>query len=148
MKKLRGAFSEELLQQIKEYYLNNDVTLNEIAENSVNLFGQKITLDDLKAYSRTDKDGAWSILKANSGRKTSEVPVSEKLSKIADKLYDLMVDEEAPLSAGALVQVAKSWSELLVKANLNKEVSAKTSTQTVKDIFAKLEAERSNGTNN
>lgn len=147
MKKLRGAFSEELLQQIKEYYLNNDVTLNEIAENSVNLFGQKITLDDLKAYSRTDKDGAWSILKANSGRKTSEVPVSEKLSKIADKLYDLMVDEEAPLSAGALVQVAKSWSELLVKANLNKEVSAKTSTQTVKDIFAKLEAERNNGTN-
>lgn len=148
MKKLRGAFSEELLQQIKEYYLSNDVTLNEIAENSVNLFGQKITLDDLKAYSRTDKDGAWSILKANSGRKTSEVPVSEKLSKIADKLYDLMIDEEAPLSAGALVQVAKSWSELLVKANLNKEVSAKTSTQTVKDIFAKLEAERSNGTNN
>lgn len=148
MKKLRGAFSEELLQQIKEYYLSNDVTLNEIAENSVNLFGQKITLDDLKAYSRTDKDGAWSILKANSGRKTSEVPVSEKLSKIADKLYDLMIDEEAPLSAGALVQVAKSWSELLVKANLNKEVSAKTSTQTVKDIFAKLEAERNNGTNN
>lgn len=148
MKKLRGAFSEELLQQIKEYYLSNDVTLNEIAENSVNLFGQKITLDDLKAYSRTDKDGAWSILKANSGRKTSEVPVSEKLSKIADKLYDLMIDEEAPLSAGALVQVAKSWSELLVKANLNKEVSAKTSAQTVKDIFAKLEAERSNGTNN
>ena len=136
--KSTNKYTKEYLQKVKEYYLNNDFSLRELSENSDTLFGSYIPLDDLKYFSRTDVDGAWSVLKTNSGRKTEDVPIQEKLQIVANKLYNKIIDEDEDLSATQLAQLSKTWSDLVDKAKLGKsETSAKTTTQQAKDLFEK-----------
>jgi hypothetical protein len=140
--KINNKHTKEFIEKVKEYYLNNDVSLQDMSDNSVTLFGKHIPIADLKFLSRSDVNGAWSVIKANSGRKTSDVPIQEKLSNVANKLYNVMFDEDSDLSATQLAQLAKTWSDLVDKAKLGKgESTAKTTSQQAKDLFEKTMAE-------
>ncbi len=139
---MKSKHPKEVLDKLKEYFINNDVTLNDLADNSESIAGRKVSLADLKFYSRSDTDGPWSVLKGNNGRRTIDVPISEKLQKVADKLYDLIIGDEENLSGNQLAALAKTWSDLIDKAKLNKDTSsAKTTVQQVKEIFEKSMAE-------
>jgi hypothetical protein len=142
-----NQYSQELMKTIREYYLNNDVSFHYMSDNSTDLFGRFVSREIILYMSRTDPLGRWSILKQHQGRKSEEIPIREKLERMANKLYDIMADEEEDLPVTQLVQVAKTWSDMIDKAKMGKETStAKTSTQQVKDIFEEMEAlSRSNG---
>ena len=132
-----NKIDDTFIQNIKEYYLNNDASLQWIAENSKELFGRDISLADLKVFSRSDPKGQWSVLKANKGRKTEDVPMSEKILAVANKLYEEMFKDDGDLSPSQLAQVAKTWSDLIDKAKLTKDISSsKMSSQSVKDIVS------------
>ena len=141
--KLKNTHTKEFIARLKEYYLNNDVSLQDMADNSVELFGKQVPLADMKFLSRSDINGAWSVLKANNGRKTEDLPMQEKLGKVANKLYDILFDDEADLSPTQIAQLAKTWSDLVDKAKLGKnESTAKTTVQQAKDLFEKTMAEQ------
>lgn len=144
MPKYNSSYTKEFIQRVKDFYIdpNNSFSLEKIASNSEELFGRAFSLDTLKEWSRDD--GAWSILKANSGRSTQDVPVNEKITKVANKLYELMMNEEEPIGASQIAQLAKTWSDLVDKAKLNKESTAKTSIQVAKDIIEKEQLLRLN----
>lgn len=136
-----SKYTKDFIEKVKEYYLNNEFSLEDISENSETLFSRFISVADLKAMSRNDII-SWSILKANNGRKTEDVPVTEKIQKVANKLYDLIIDEENEASGSQLAQLAKTWSDLIDKAKLTKDTtSAKLPTQQVKDMIDKALAE-------
>lgn len=138
---MKATHSQELINRIKEYYINNDVSLAELSSNSQTLFGTYFDIELLKYYSKHDKNGSWSILKSNSGRKTEDVPMQEKLQKVANKLYEMIIDDDSEVSSTQLAQLAKTWSDLVDKAKLMKDTtSAKTSAQSVKDIFEKMQS--------
>lgn len=138
-----SQLSPETLRSAEEFYTHNDITLEEMSQKSTEIFGQFISIDVLKILSSKNR---WSILRANNGRKTSDVPYEEKLSRVADKLYELIIDEDAPLAGTAVSQIARTWVELVTKTNMTKfDASARVSSQRVKDIFAELEAESNNG---
>lgn len=140
--KVKNIHTKETVEKIKEYYLSNDVSLQDMSDNSVSLFGKQIPLADLKFLSRSDPNGAWSVIKSNNGRKTSDVPMQEKLNNVANKLYEIMFDEDTDLSATQLAQLAKTWSDLVDKAKLGKgETTSKSTAQQAKDLFAKTMAE-------
>lgn len=141
-----GKYSKEFIEKVREYYLSNEFSLEEISDNSGSLFGKTIPLADLKAMSRSDPNGAWSIIKANKGRRTEDVPMAEKILFVANKLYDQMVDPENELPIAQLVPVAKTWSDLIDKAKLTKETNtAKVPAQAAKDIFEEAKAEFESG---
>lgn len=137
---MAGKITKESIQKLKTFFLENTISFSDLAENSRDVCGIQVSLADIKMYSRNDSEGPWSVLKANRGLMTKDVPVQEKLVKVADKLYEMIINEEDPVPGNAIAQLAKTWSEMLVKANMNKEISAKTSPQAVKDIFAEMEA--------
>lgn len=141
----KSQYSPELIEKVKEFYLSSTFSLDEISQISLEKFGVKISLADLKYYSRKEK---WSILKSNSGRRTEDISINEKLIKIADKLYEVMIDEEEPVPATALAQIARTWSDLLIKSKLDKETSVKIPAQSVKDAIAKHEALLKQGNSN
>lgn len=135
--------SNELKVRVREYYLSSDVSYEELSTRSEQLFGRHVSIDEIKYAASRDPEGRWTILRANKGRRTSDVPNEEKLIKVADKLYELLIDEDDTLPGTAMAQIAKTWMEMLVKANLTKsDSSAKTSVQKVKDIFEQLEAQK------
>lgn len=132
--------SQETVDKVKNYYINNDVSFTELSKLSVELFGINLSSDDLKTMSRFDVNGSWGILKANKGRKTEDIPMQEKLNLVANKLYEMIVDPESEIGPSQIAQYAKTWSDLVDKAKLSKDsgASAKTSAQAVKDIFEKI----------
>lgn len=134
-------YSKELIEKVKKYYVENTISFGILSENSKELFGTHIDLDTLRWWSKDDVEGSWSILRANQGRQTSEVPSNEKLNTVADKLYEMLVDEDDKLPKSAIASVAKTWLDIVVRAKLNTDVSAKTSPQEVKDMFDRFEAE-------
>lgn len=137
-----GKYSKEFIEKVREYYLSNEFSLEEISDNSTGLFGKNVPLADLKAMSRNDPNGAWSIIKINKGRRTEDVPMAEKILFIANKLYDQMVDPEEELPINQLIPTAKTWSDLIDKAKLTKETNtAKIPAQAAKDIFEEARAE-------
>lgn len=132
--------NKESIEKLKDFFIRNLISFEDLSEMSQDICGVKVSVTDIKLFSRTDIEGPWSVLRQNKGRLTKDVPVQDKLAKVADKLYEMIISEEEPVPSSAIAQLAKTWSEMLVKANLNKEISAKTSPQTVKDIFAEMEA--------
>lgn len=132
-----SSYTDEFISRVKEYYLdpNNNLSLDKIASKSEQLFGRSFTIETLKFWS--SQDGSWSLLKSNANRYTQDVPINEKITKVANKLYDLMMNEEEPIPASQLAQLAKTWSDLIDKAKLNKETTAKTSIQIAKDLIEK-----------
>lgn len=137
-----SKYNRDFVEKVKEYYLSNEFSLEEISENSESLFSKYIPLADLKAMSRNDII-QWSVLKANKGRKTDDVPMAEKILAVANKLYEQMFkDGDDELSPTQLAQTAKTWSDLVDKTKLTKDTtSAKLPTQQVKDMIDKALAE-------
>lgn len=135
-----AKITKEGIQKLKSFFLQNTISFSDLAESSDKICGVKVSLADIKLYSREDVEGPWSVLKSNKGLMTKDVPVQDKLAKVADKLYEMIINDEDPVASNSIAQLAKTWSEMLVKANMNKEISAKTDPQTVKDIFAEMEA--------
>ncbi len=133
-------YSDQFIAALEDYYVNTNtiISLEELARNSQELFGQEININALK--SRALK-GKWSIKRANKGRNTDEVPGAEKLTIIADKLYEMLVDDEDPLPKGQVAQVARTWLEMNVKTNISQVATAKTPAQTIKDMISESRAE-------
>ena len=138
----KQSYPKELIAQAREYYLNNEISLTMLASVSEDLFGTPIEERDLKWFAFNDPEGRWSILKVNQGKKTSEVPTKEKLRRVADKLYELIVDEEDPIPNSSLAQLTRTWLEINMRANLDSVSTAKTSIQSAKDLIAQMESNR------
>lgn len=139
--KAYNKFTDELINSVKEYFLNNDISLVKLSKNSQELFGQEFSEFDIKGWSRSDSNGPWSVQKVNGGRSTDEVPIAEQIRIMANKLYNIMNDSEEALPVIQLVQVARTWADLIDKAKLTKEgATAKSSAQQVKDIFEREDA--------
>lgn len=135
----RGGHSQETIDRAKEIFINSDfLSLADLSEQSERLVGQHISLDTLKYHSSNDPEGRWPILRVNRGRKTEDVPAAEKLAKVADKMYELLIDPENPVPNGSLAQLAKTWLDILVKTNMDKGTSATLSSQQAKDMIAKM----------
>lgn len=143
--KQHNKYDPTFVKQVRDFFIENSISLEDLAERALELFGKSITKADILAMSRTDVDGPWSVQKANNGRRTEDTPVSEQVRNVANILYDLMFDTERPLPPTQLAQVAKTWSDLVDKAKLMKETtSAKVPAQRAKDIFAEEEAKWKN----
>lgn len=141
----RDTYTKDFVSKVRKYYIDNNISLEDISKNSTTLFGKNIPLADIKWLSRDDVDGAWSVQKANKGRRTEDTPVGDKIRTVADKLYNIIVDDDSDLSANQLAQLAKTWSDLVDKAKLGQnEITAKTPIQSVKDIFEKEIASKNN----
>ena len=139
--KQHSKYDPTFVKQVRDFFIDNNISLEDLAERALDLFGKAISKADILYMSRTDVNGPWSVQKANSGRRTEDTPVSEQVRNVANILYDLMFDTDKPLPPTQLAQVAKTWSDLIDKAKLMKETtSAKVPGQMAKDIFAEEEA--------
>jgi predicted metal-dependent peptidase len=133
--------TKEQISKLRDTYINNDISLAELCDLSIDVMGRQVSIDELKNISVYDPEGKWSILRANKGRKTSDVPYSEKLNVVANKLYELLIDDDSSLPGTSVAQVAKTWMEIVTKTDLSKiNSTAKTSVQRAKDIFEEMEA--------
>lgn len=142
VKSTSSQYDDYLVDQIRTFFLENPISLNDISRKSVELFGRHITEHDMRYLSRTDPKGPWTVQKANLGIKTEDVPIADKIQKVANKLYELIIDEENELPPNQLAQIAKTWADLIDKAKLTREVTtSRVPSQTAKDIFAEIEAE-------
>jgi len=131
-------YPRNVIDALKEYYLNNEISLRELSKLSEELVGMYVPFDTgVHYYAHKEK---WAIEKANAGRKTSDVPQQEKLQVIADKLYDMLVDEEDPMPKGQVAGLAKTYLDLVTRVNLSGSASNKVSAQAVKDMIAQNRA--------
>lgn len=136
-----GKYDPDFIQRVKEFYLAHEVSFDYLSTNAIEIFGRPIPKSDLLLWSRSDVNGSWSVLRANGGRRSDEVPVAEKIQTVANKLYDIIIDEDNELPPGQLAQMAKTWTDLIDKAKLTKEITtAKLPQQAVKDLIAQHDA--------
>lgn len=134
-----GNYSQEYINKLRDLYITSDYSFDYISKNSEELFGQFISVEYIKQLSAND-DIPWSVLRSKSEKTSDQVSLNEKIAIIAEILYQSMIDEKKPLPPVQLAQVAKTWMELIDKSKMNKETTAKTTSQRVKDIFGELEA--------
>ena len=142
IKSTSSKYDDYLVDQIRTFFLENPISLNDMSRKSVELFGRHITEHDMRYLSRTDPNGPWTVQKSNLGVKTEDVPIADKIQKVANKLYELIIDEENELPPNQLAQIAKTWADLIDKAKLTREVTtSRVPSQMVKDIFDEMKAE-------
>jgi hypothetical protein len=88
---------------VKEYYESNRISFVNLAKNSESIFGQKITVDQLKKWSTADN-----------GWKKPEISSDAKLGVIAEKIFESI--EEDDLSAKDLAALANTYLSITTKA--------------------------------
>jgi hypothetical protein len=91
-------------EQVKAYYESHRLSMAKIARQSESIFGQKVTLDQLKGWSQ--EDGGW---------KKSEIAESEKLNIIANRIFEAIEDNE-DLPAKDLTALANTFLQITTKA--------------------------------
>lgn len=135
MTKRYGPLSNELIERIRETYIQSDMTLEDISRRSEELFGQKVSIDVLKK--RAGDDGDWSVLKAQYREENKSENLDDQIMDIMKVVYEDIMDKETPPSARA--QLVNSFITLLNKGGGNKaKGTAKTSTEQAIEIGQKV----------
>lgn len=96
--------NDALKDNIREYYESHRISFANLAKQSERIFGTSITIDQLKKWSQAD--GGW-----------SKPPISEdeKLRTIADKIYQIIEDDDT-LNPRDLTSLANTYLSIITKA--------------------------------
>jgi hypothetical protein len=133
-----GNFSTELLDRARELYVSGVVnSYQELADRSVELLGQHLTVDTVKLRSKDDEAGDWILLRSQARVGNA----SAELEDIRSMLYLDIMNPETPAQSRA--QLTNAYMTLLSKGNMNKGVSAKTSLEQALDLKAEALSELS-----
>jgi hypothetical protein len=128
--------NEQLLEKAKKYYLDNNVTLREIAEESRNLFGTAMTYDTLRWHAMK---GQWSVLKRRSMMGKNGLPDTQQdaMADIANVAYSAIMDADDPPNGRELAGLVSAFLNLVQKGVVSAGESAKTDMQQVLDMIKK-----------
>lgn len=118
--------SQETLDRLEEYYVNNQATLDFMSKNSKELFGQEIGLEMMKLYSSKYN---WTLKRRLN---TNQTPIAKKIETVADIVYDVIIDPDTRETPGAMSQLVRAWLDLISRTDAVKiAVSGKTSREEV-----------------
>lgn len=126
----RRDATDELMDRAKELYVTSQVgSLKELAERSLELLGQKVTLDTVKRRASTDPKGDWTVAR-------SQARVGDANLEIEDIRSVLYLDIMNPTThAQARAQLTNAYLSLISKSTRGK-ASAKTSIEQALDLKA------------
>lgn len=139
-----GDLSQELMDRARDFYIENDISLEELAGQSERLFGQAISRPALERISTQDR---WPVLKTRHRYGLEGIPASQEdeAETIRRIVADMIMDADNPPSATTLPSLVRAWMDLRNIAGAFQDFSAKTSRQRALEI---IEEERGLNDNN
>jgi len=126
-----NEYSAEYIERLKEFYVNNPISLDELASGSQDEFGIEIDLRSLKFLAFK---GRWGVLKRRTAHDKEGLPDSivEEINDLREALYDAIMDAENPPPPRDMSSMISSYMNLQ-SVGATKIGSAKTSLQQVLD---------------
>ena len=119
-------------QKTKTYYESNRISFQKLSDNSKQLFGQSVSLDQLKKWSSAD--GGWNKPKLKE---------AGRLGIIRDKLFEAIEnlgEGEIPIDVRDLTQLTTAYMQVISKAPPDINVDdAKPTLDQIKDEVRKNE---------
>lgn len=91
-------------QVVKEYYQTHRLSFKRISDESYEIFGEFVSIDQIKKWSQ--EDGGWKKLEINEDR---------RLQIIADRIFEAIEDND-DLSPRDLTSLAQAYLQLATKA--------------------------------
>lgn len=123
-----GTMDSSLKQAAKTYYEAHRVSFQTLADISLNVLGQDVTIDQLKKWSQ--EDAGWKKLQLAS---------NEKTAYIAELLFEKIEQEADELSAKDLTALANSYLSFATKAPDDSNVRNKPPLQDIMDAVHALD---------
>lgn len=119
----------ELRKLAKEYYESHRTTFKNLSLHSQNLLGGHVSIDQLKQWSMDD--GGW---------KKPDVAVDKRLQFMATLLADKIEEEGPEMPAKDLVAMIGQYLNLILKAPMDLDASAKPTVDEILDQIDALDA--------
>ncbi len=134
------AINPELVDKIKQAYLDQQFTLDELSQQSRQLFG--VYLDPIQMHGLAVQ-GRWMTLKRRKVLGKTGLPHSpeEAMAHLAQMVYDAAMDTEDPVSNRDLASLISAYMNLTARLPAG-DASEKTDRQQVLDMLAELNADK------
>lgn len=139
-----GQYAPEYIESLKTYYINNPVSLRELAAmTGSDEFPQEVDPMVLNFYCT---QGRWGTEKQRAAHGKSGLPqtLQDEIEDLREQVYDTIMHPEDPPSPRDLSSLISAYTTLQA-AGKTKGSSAKLAQQDAIDLFEKLEKERKNG---
>ncbi|OGC94056.1 MAG: hypothetical protein A2W25_11785 [candidate division Zixibacteria bacterium RBG_16_53_22] len=104
-------FSDEYIDQLRIYYIENNITIKALALASETLFGMAIEEENLRFISKKDR---WSVQKSRHlmGKEGLPIDQADELDDMKRLLYDAINDADEPPNAKELPGLIKAYMEI------------------------------------
>lgn len=90
-------------QDVKDYYESHRYSFQQIADSSINVFSEKVTVDQIKKWSQ--EDGGWH---------RKQLDDNEKMGIIAERIFET-IENNPDLSPKDLSALANTYLSIVTK---------------------------------
>jgi len=127
----RSDYSDEYLERLRDYYVDHDISLEDVAYLSSTEFGQPIPFENLRKIAAA---GRWTTIKRRKAYGKDGLPadIVEEVEDLRQIVYDTILNPEETHAPRDLASLISAYSNL---KGISREggSSAKTDLQAVLD---------------